>query len=83
MKQEMTGGSGISWAICKSYASRSRKITTPVPHYSVFAGWMDAELSRYDYTQTCIITTLYLPPDYFCAFCFNTVGWAAGRASGL
>ena len=28
-------GSGISWAICKS-ASRSRQITTPVPHHSVF-----------------------------------------------
>ena len=28
-------GSGISWAICKS-ASRSRQITTPAPHHSVF-----------------------------------------------
>ena len=28
-------GSGISWAICKS-ASRSRQITTPAPHCSVF-----------------------------------------------
>ena len=28
-------GSGISWAICKS-AHRSRQITTPAPHYSVF-----------------------------------------------
>jgi len=28
-------GSGISWAICKS-ASRSRQITTPVPHDSSF-----------------------------------------------
>ena len=28
-------GSGISWAICKS-ALRSRQITTPVPHHSVF-----------------------------------------------
>ena len=27
--------SGISWAICKS-APRSRQITTPVPHHSVF-----------------------------------------------
>ena len=32
-------GSGISWAICKS-ASRSRQITTPAPHHSVFAGRM-------------------------------------------
>ena len=29
------GGSGISWAICKS-APRSRQITTPAPHHSVF-----------------------------------------------
>ena len=28
-------GSGISWAICKS-AHRSRQITLPAPHYSVF-----------------------------------------------
>jgi len=28
-------GSGISWAVCKS-APRSRQITTPVPHRSVF-----------------------------------------------
>ena len=28
-------GSGISWAICKS-APRSRPITTPAPHHSVF-----------------------------------------------
>ena len=28
-------GSGISWAVCKS-ASRSRQITMPAPHHSVF-----------------------------------------------
>ena len=28
-------GSGITWAICKS-APRSRQITTPAPHHSVF-----------------------------------------------
>ena len=32
-------GNGISWAICKS-APRSRQITTPAPHHSVFAGRM-------------------------------------------
>ena len=30
-------GSGISWAVCKS-APRSRQITTPAPHRSVFTG---------------------------------------------
>ena len=32
-------GSGVSWAICKS-APRSRQITTPAPHHSVFTGRM-------------------------------------------
>jgi len=32
------GGSGISWTICKSSAPRSRQITTPLPHHSVFTG---------------------------------------------
>ena len=35
LKQETVSGSGISWAICKS-APRSRQITTPSPHHSVF-----------------------------------------------
>ena len=39
LKQETVSGSGISWAICKS-APRSRQITMPAPHHSVFTGWM-------------------------------------------
>ena len=35
LKQERVSGNGISWAICKS-APRSRQITTPAPHHSVF-----------------------------------------------
>ena len=35
LKEETVSGSGISWAICKS-APRSRQITTPAPHHSVF-----------------------------------------------
>ena len=35
LEQETVSGSGISWAVCKS-ATRSRQITTPVPHHSVF-----------------------------------------------
>ena len=35
LKQQTVSGSGISWAVCKS-APRSRQITTPAPHYSVF-----------------------------------------------
>ena len=37
LKQETVSGSGMSWAICKS-APRSRQITTPAPHHSVFTG---------------------------------------------
>ena len=35
LKQETVSGRGISWVICKS-APRSRQITTPAPHHSVF-----------------------------------------------
>ena len=35
LKQETVSGSGFSWAICKS-APRSRQITMPSPHHSVF-----------------------------------------------
>jgi len=35
LKHETVSGSGISWAICKS-APRSRQITMPAPHRSVF-----------------------------------------------
>jgi len=35
LKQETVSGSGISWAVCTS-APRSRQITMPAPHHSVF-----------------------------------------------
>jgi len=35
LKQETVSGNGIRGAICKS-APRSRQITTPAPHHSVF-----------------------------------------------
>jgi len=35
LKQETLSGSGISWAVCKS-ATRSRQITMPAPHHSIF-----------------------------------------------
>ena len=35
LKQETVSGSGISWAVCK-FAPRSRQITMPAPHHSVF-----------------------------------------------
>jgi len=39
LEQETVSGSGISWAICKP-APRSRQITMPAPHHSVFTGRM-------------------------------------------
>jgi len=38
LKQEMTGGNGISWTICKSFALHSRQTTMPVPHHLIFYG---------------------------------------------
>ena len=35
LNQETVSGSGISWAVCKT-APRSRQITMPAPHHSVF-----------------------------------------------
>jgi len=35
LKQETVSSSGISWTICKS-APRSRQVTTPASHHSVF-----------------------------------------------
>jgi len=36
LKQETVSGSGITWTICKQSAPRSRQITMPAPHHSVF-----------------------------------------------
>jgi len=35
MKQEIWGGSGISWTTYKSFDPRSRLITAPAPHHSI------------------------------------------------
>ena len=40
LKQEMMGGSSISWTICKSSAPHSGQIPTPVLHHSNFTGRM-------------------------------------------
>jgi len=37
-KQETVSGSGTSWAIRKQSAPRSRQMTRPAPHHSVFTG---------------------------------------------
>jgi len=40
-------GSGISWIICKQSAPRSRQITTPAPHHSIFTGRMQWHSGKY------------------------------------
>jgi len=35
LEQEIVGGSGISWAVCKC-AHRPRQVTMPASHHSVF-----------------------------------------------
>jgi len=40
LKQEMMGGSGISWTRCKSFAPQTKQITTPVPITHFFTGQM-------------------------------------------
>ena len=51
------GCSGISWTICKQSAPRSRQITMPTPHHSIFTGRM----------PTNSVTTLkaYLPTENY------------------
>ena len=40
LKQEMMGGFGISWTICRSFAPGSIQITMPASYHSVFTGRM-------------------------------------------
>jgi len=51
-------GSGISWAFCKS-ALRSRQLTTPAPHHSVFTGRMPF-LPQYQQRQTTEVIMDYV-----------------------
>jgi len=80
LKQETASSSGISWAICTS-ASRSRQITTPAPHHSVFTGWMPflppnqqcqstEGLPQYLHTHT---------HNRLMAFCLGLPGYAGTR----
>ena len=129
LKQQTVSGSGISWAISKS-APRSRQITIPAPHHSVFTDWMlflppnqqrqstegdyitNQETYYMDHFSTisvqlcwckkqdtmilrntsCSIWQLYdllkrncclILTIGVCLQCFDTVGWAAGKTSGL
>ena len=84
LKQETVSGSGISWAICKS-APRSRQITTPAPlveNWRILLKWtftacMSLLVAIFFYTAS------KKQKKNKCLKCFDDVGWAAGRTSGL
>ena len=48
----VSGCSGISWTICKQSAPRSRQITTPTPHHSIFTGCMLVLTTNQQYRST-------------------------------
>ena len=56
LKQQTVSGNGISWAICKS-GPRSRQITMPAPHQSVFYR-PDALPAANQQRQSCCIDFL-------------------------
>jgi len=60
LKQETLSGSGIGWAICKS-APRSRQITTPARHHSVFFTGRMPFLSPNQQRQSTEGTTTPIP----------------------
>ena len=74
LKQETVSGSGISWAICKS-ASRSRQTKNKDKN----AILCKRQILRIWSNFHCFLQKL---PSVRLQ-CFDAVGWAAGRASGL
>ena len=71
--------SGISWTICKQSAPRSRQITTPTPHHSIFYrpdALPDTQptVSRHcPWTNFCLYDTLKLTnslTDMFSTCCY-------------
>jgi len=61
LEQEMMGGNGIRWTMCKSFAPCFRQITTPLPHQSVFTGQMPflPPNQQHQSTEGIIIVTSY------------------------
>ena len=77
LKQETVSGSAISWAICKS-APRSRQITRPAPHHSVFyrpdalpaaqstasKHWRRARAHTHTHTHSCLTALCPVLPGW-------------------
>jgi len=77
-------GNGISWAICKQSAPRSRQTTTPKPHRSIFTGWklfvtpnqqcqstegsVDQCYLSYGFSVSVSVTVMYFPVKNSCSY---------------
>jgi len=72
LEQETVSGSGISSAICKS-APRSRLITTPAPHHSVFTGRMPFLPPNQQHQNTEGTVALYKCVYYYYRYCATFV----------
>jgi len=71
-------GSGISWTICKRSAPRSRQITTPTPHHSVFYG----RTLFLTPNQQCQSTKSTVPAQYHFHLCLiNFIEYGVGPLS--
>ena len=86
----LLGCGGISSTICKQPAPRSRQITAPTPHHSIFTGRMVFQTPSQQCRSTentnvarWINKIVYCYYVTVCLQRFDAVGWAAGRASGL
>ena len=78
----MTGiwdGSGISWTMCKQSAPRSRQITAPTAHHSIFTGRMLSPNQQCQSTEGTDINTphhtsttscCHLANNWFCYLFF-------------
>ena len=79
------GCSGISWTICKQSAPRSRQITTPAPHRSIFIGWMlflmpkgfYLEPGRWIWNEVTLLS-FNCVNQYF-----DITGWVSGDVYGM
>ena len=92
LKQETVSGIDISWAICKQSAPRSRQITMPAPHQSVFyrpdalpaaqptasMHWRQMHCMCTVWQHICTISVYSLPSCHESARIYGPVG-ASGR----
>ena len=82
LKQETASVSDINWAVCKA-APRSREITMPTPHHSVFYR-LDAlpaaqpTASMHWRHKTVIVTHTHIH-THLMALCPGPPGWAGTR----